>query len=152
MYKTWTAKNVDANRGFTETEKNGETITAEEQSELVQDMLESITSYLPHITSSPIINNAVSLAWVYEHLKTHFGYERSARDLMLKFVTLERKPGEKMRAYWSRFEAFFEDNHIKKNDKLQVDGAKATDSDKQCRYGIGSELVLFLYTRHSRSN
>ena len=76
MYKTWTAKNVDPNRGFTEIEKNGETITAEEQSELVQDMLETITSYLPHITSSPIVNNADSLAWVYEHLKTHFGYER----------------------------------------------------------------------------
>ena len=133
MYKTWTAKNADPNRGFSEVEKNGEKITAEEQSELVEDMLESITGYLPHITSSPIINNAVSLAWVYEHLKTHFGYERSARDLMLKFVTLERKPGEKVRAYWSRFEAFFEDNHIKKDDKLKVNDAKAKDSDKLSR-------------------
>ena len=35
MYKTWTAKNAD-----TEVEKNGEKISAEEQSELVQDMLE----------------------------------------------------------------------------------------------------------------
>ena len=31
MYKTWTAKNADPNRGFSEVEKNGEKITAEEQ-------------------------------------------------------------------------------------------------------------------------
>merc|ERR1711888_61307 len=67
---------------------------------------------------------------------------------MHKFVTLERKPGEKMRAYWSRFEAFFEDNHIKKDDKLKVNEAPATESDKQCRFGIGSELVLFLHMAH----
>ena len=148
MFKTWLAKNADANRGFKEVKKGEETISAEEQSALVQDMLESITSYLPHIASSPIINNAVSLEWVFEYLKTHFGYERSAKDLMHKFITLERKPGEKMRAYWSRFEAFFEDNHIKKDDKLKVNDAKATESDKQCRYGIGSELVLFLHMAH----
>ena len=67
---------------------------------------------------------------------------------MHKFITLERKPGEKMRAYWSRFQAFFEENHIKKNDKLKVDDAIATATDKQCRYGIGSELVLFLHMAH----
>ena len=91
MYKTWLAKNTDPNRGFKERKKGNETISAEEQSELVQDMLESIASYLPHIATSPIINNATSLGWEFEHQKTHFGYERSAKDLMLKFVTLERK-------------------------------------------------------------
>ena len=62
MYKTWTAKNVDPNRGFSEVEKNGEKVSASEQSELVTDMLETITGYLPHMTSSPIVNNTVSLA------------------------------------------------------------------------------------------
>ena len=73
MFKTWLAKNADANRGFKEVKKGDETISAEEQSALVQDMLESITSYLPHIASKPIINNAVSLEWVLEYLKTHLG-------------------------------------------------------------------------------
>ena len=35
MYKTWTAKNSDPNRGFKEHKKGEVTITAEEQSELV---------------------------------------------------------------------------------------------------------------------
>ena len=74
MYKTWTAKNSDPNRGFEEFKNGGKTITAGEQSELVQDMLETIASFLPHIPKSPIINNATSLAWVIEYLKTHFGY------------------------------------------------------------------------------
>ena len=99
MLKTWVAKNADVNRGFKDLKKGNETISPEEQSALVQDMLESIASYLPHIASSPIINNAVSLEWVFEHLKTHFGYERSAKDLMHKFETMERKPGEKMRPF-----------------------------------------------------
>ena len=115
MYKTWIAKNADPNRGFTEVEENGKTVSASEQSEIVQDMLETITGYIPHMTSSPIVNNAVSLAWVYEYLKTHFGYDRSSADLMRKFVTLERKPGERIRAYWCRFEAFYEDNKIRKD-------------------------------------
>ena len=54
MYKTWLAKNADVNRGFTEIKKGEETITAEEQSALVQDMLETITSYMPLIASSAI--------------------------------------------------------------------------------------------------
>ena len=75
MYKTWSAKNTDSNRGFTDTEENGKKISASEQSEIVQDMLETITGYMPHIPPSPIINNATSLTWVYEYLKSHFGYE-----------------------------------------------------------------------------
>ena len=69
---------------------------------------------------------------------------------MRKFVTLERKPGEKIRAYWCRFEAFYEDNHIRKDDKLKVDDAKAKESDKLSRYGSGSELVLCLHMAHKQ--
>ena len=84
MYKTWSAKNDDPNRGFTDVEENGKKVSASEQSEIVQDLLETITGYIPHMTPSPIINNATSLTWVYEYLKTHFGYERSSADLMRK--------------------------------------------------------------------
>ena len=66
MYKTWLAKNADANRGFTEIKQGEKTITAEEQSAQVQDILETLTSYMPHIASSAIIPNDISLDWVYE--------------------------------------------------------------------------------------
>ena len=69
MYKTWQAKNADANRGFTEYKLGDKTITAEEQSAQVQDMLETITSYIPYIAASSIIPNAESLDWVHEFLK-----------------------------------------------------------------------------------
>ena len=39
--------------------------------------------------------------------------------MMNRFETLERKSGEKMTAYWSRFNGFYEDNRIKKDDKLK---------------------------------
>ena len=150
MYKTWQAKNDNANRGFTEYKLGEKTITAEEQSAQVEDMLETITSYIPDIAASSIIPNAKSLDWVLEFLKEHYGYARSGKDLMLKFKTLERRPGEKMRAYWSRYIAFFEENHIKANDKLKVDGATTPVTDKLSRYGMGSELVLFLFMAHRR--
>ena len=52
------------------------TITAEEQSAQVEDMLESITSFIPDIAASSIIPNAKSLACVYEFLQEHYGYAR----------------------------------------------------------------------------
>ena len=91
MYKTWSAKNTDANRGFTDTEENGKKVSASEQSEIVQDMLETITGYIPHMPPSPIINNATSLVWIYDYLKTRFGYERSSADLMRKFITAKAR-------------------------------------------------------------
>ena len=55
-----------------------------------------------------------------------------------------------MRAYWSRYIAFFEENHIKSGDKLKVDEATTSTTDKLSRYGMGLELVLFLFMAHRR--
>ena len=35
MYKTWSAKNTDTNRGFADIEENGKKVSASEQSEIV---------------------------------------------------------------------------------------------------------------------
>ena len=69
---------------------------------------------------------------------------------MLKYKTLERKSGERLRAYWSRYTAFFEENHIKAGDKLKVDDATAAKNDELSRYGQGSEIVMFLFMAHQR--
>ena len=64
MYKTWEPKTTEENRGFKEYKVGEKTITAEEQSAQVEDMLESITSFIPDIAASSIIPNAKSLDWV----------------------------------------------------------------------------------------
>ena len=148
MLKTWTAKSSDSNRGFTETTVGSKTWTADELSTLVGDMLETILSFIPEIAPSAVLNKATSLEWLFDHVRKHYGCARTGRDMMYKFKTLERKPGEKMTAYWSRFVAFYEDNRIKKDDKLKTDGAKATANEEQCRFSLSSELVLFLFMAH----
>ena len=126
MLKTWTAKSSDSNRGFTESTIGSKTWTAEELSTLVGDMLETILSFIPEIAPSAVLNKATSLEWLFDHVRKHYGCERTGRDMMNRFETLERKPGEKMTAYWSRFAGFYEDNRIKKDDKLKTDGDKPT--------------------------
>ena len=148
MLKTWTAKSLDSNRGFTETTVGSKTWTANELSTLVGDMLETIISFIPEIAPSAVLNKATSLEWLFDQVRKHYSCARTGRDMMYKFKTLERKPGEKMTAYWSRFVAFYEDNRIKKDDKLKTDGAKATANEEQCRFSLSSELVLFLFMAH----
>ena len=111
-------------------------------------MLETILSFIPEIAPSAVLPKATSLDWLYDLVRKHYGCERTGRDMMDKFETLERKPGESLSAYWSRFVAFHEDNRIKKDDKLKTDGAKATTNEEQCRFSLSSELVLFLFMAH----
>ena len=112
MLKKWEPQSTDPNRGFKEEKINNKTITAEERSTLVSDMLEQIISFMPEIAPSAVIPKATSLEWVYDFLREHYGCARSGRDMMLKYKTLERKQGERLRAYWSRYIAFFEENRF----------------------------------------
>ena len=43
---------------------------------------------------------------------------------------------------------FYEDNRIKKDDKLKIDNEKATADEVQCRFSKSTELVLFLHMTH----
>ena len=149
MVKTWTAKDSDENRGFTEqTTIGSKAYTANEMSTLVGDMLETILTLVPEITQTAVLGKATSLQWMYDYLRKHYGCERTGSDMLNRFETLERKPGEKMSSYWSRFMGFYEENRIKKDDKLTLDGAKAAVDEKQCRFNKSAELSLFLHMAH----
>ena len=148
MLLKWQPQSTNPNRGFREEKVGNKTITAAERSTLVSDMLEQIIGFIPEVAPSAIIPKATSLEWVYDFLREHYGCARTGRDMMNKFKTLERKPGERLRAYWSRYIAFYEENRIKTGDKLKIDGATATQTETQCRFSQSSELVLFLFMAH----
>ena len=61
MLKKWTPQATNNNRGFTETTVGSKTISAEEQSTLVGDMLETILSFIPEIAPSAVLPKATSL-------------------------------------------------------------------------------------------
>ena len=111
-------------------------------------MLETILTLVPEITQTAVLGKATSLQWMYDYLRKHYGCERTGSDMLNRFETLERKPGEKMSSYWSRFMGFYEENRIKKDDKLTLDGAKAVEDEKQCRFSKSAELSLFLHMAH----
>ena len=83
---TWIPKAVEKNRGFKDCQMRGQTVTAEEQSCQVEDMLEFMASFMPDIAASAVIPEAKSLDWIYEFLLEHYGHERSNEDLMLKLA------------------------------------------------------------------
>ena len=148
MPKTWTARNESETRGLPEQTIGSKPHSAAEVSTLVGDMLETILSFVPEVTLSEVLGKATSLQWVYDYLRKHYGCERTGSDMMNRFETLERRPREKVTSYWSRFQGFYQDNRIRKDDKLMTDNAKATEDEKQCRFSKGTELVLFLHMTH----
>ena len=95
MVKTWTAKDSDENRGFTDQTTTGSK-SANEMSTLVGDMLETILTLVPEITQTAVLGKATSLQWMYDYLRKHYGCERTGSDMPNRFETLERKPGENM--------------------------------------------------------
>merc|ERR1711888_528977 len=127
---------------------NGKSHTAEEVSVLVGDMLEAIISSVPEVTLSDVTSKATSLQWVYDFLRHHYGCERTGMDILTRFDILERKPGEKVNSYWSRFKGFYQDNRIRKDDKLTTDNKKPTEDEKQCRFSKSTELAIFLHMTH----
>ena len=114
MVKTWTAYDVSETRGCTAQTICGKPHTAEEMSILIGDMLETIMSSVPEVTLSDVTSKATSLQWVYDFLRHHYGCERTGCDILTRFDILERKPGEKINSYWSRFKGFYQDNRIRK--------------------------------------
>ena len=148
MVKTWTAYDVSETRGCTAQTICGKPHTAEEMSILIGDMLETIMSSVPEVTLSDVTSKATSLQWVYDFLRHHYGCERTGCDILTRFDILERKPGEKINSYWSRFKGFYQDNRIRKDDKLTVDGKKPTEDEKQCRFSKSTELAIFLHMTH----
>merc|ERR1711888_148048 len=127
---------------------NGKSHTAEEVSILIGDMLEAIISSVPEVTLSDVTSKATSLQWVYDFLRHHYGCERTGCDILTRFDMLERKPGEKVNSYWSRFKGFYQDNRIRKDDKLMTDNKKATEDEKQCRFSKSTEIAIFLHMTH----
>ena len=124
MAKTWTAQEDSETRGLAQQTINGKSHTAAEVSTLVGDMLETIISSVPEVTLSDVTAKATSLQWVYDFLRHHYGCERTGCDMLNRFEILERKPREKVTSYWSRFKGFYQDNRIRKDDKLTIDNKK----------------------------
>ena len=63
---------------------------------------------------------ATSLLWIYNYVREHYGVKRTGRQMMQKFGVLQRRPGERLNAFWTRFQGFYAENRIRKNDDIKI--------------------------------
>ena len=139
--KEWTAECENTTRGFTDIIAAGaKTVTAVQQSREVESLLNFICTYAPQLDSVMIRSEATSLKWLHDHVRKHYGCQRSARQMMRKMTILQRRPTESVRAFYNRFNGFYYENRIQKNDRLRISDKPggqlktAADDEKKCRY------------------
>ena len=92
---TWTPKAVDENRGFKSCKIRGRTVTAGEQSNKVEFLLELMASYMPHIPAQVIIYEAKSFNWIYSFLLQQYGHRTSIEVRSVKTMQTDPKPPTK---------------------------------------------------------
>ena len=144
----WTAASGQANRGLTDVTINNVVTTAATRSTQVEAMLDMVCSYAPELDPDHIRAEATSLKWVYDYIRNHYGVKRTGRGMLQKFDILQRRPNEKLTAFWNRFKGFYAENRLMRNDSIKADGEIPAQDDPKSRYAISSDIVMCLHLAH----
>ena len=107
MDMTWTSHAITTTRGFEESTENSVKITPQAKSTQVEALIDLLCTYAPELDVSHIREEAVSLNWIYNYIREHYGFKRTGRQMMSKFSTLQRRPGERLNAFWNRWQGFY---------------------------------------------
>ena len=86
----------------------------------VSALIDLLCSYAPELDNAHIRSEAVSLTWIYKYIREHYGVKRTGRQMMSKYSVLKRKPNERLNAYWNRWQGFWAENRIHKNDDIKI--------------------------------
>ena len=119
MDLTWSAHSDDVNRGFQDHETDA-TMTALVQSTQVEALIDLVCYNVPEVDINHIRAEATSLNWIYRYIREHYGVKRTGRQMMQKFGVLQRKEGERLNSFWNRFQGFYAENRIRKNDEIKI--------------------------------
>ena len=154
MDLVWTSHSHSETRGFQPIAATDNTpaVTAETQSTQVGALIDLLCSYAPELDNAHIRSEATSLVWIYKYIREHYGCKRTGRQMMSKFSTLKRREGERLNAYWNRWQGFWAENRIRKDDEIKIsDGDNlitATKDEIGERYRLSSDIVACLYFAH----
>ena len=152
MDLTWTAHSSDVKRGFQDSTTNA-SMTAQVQSTQVEALIDLVCVNVPEIDINHIRAEATGLEWIYRYIREHYGVKRTGRQMMQKFGVLQRKDGERLNSFWNRFQGFYAENRIRKNDEIKITNSEgklinAPADEKGERYRLSSDIVLCLYLAH----
>merc|ERR1711923_423689 len=152
MDLTWKAHSEDVNRGFRNHDADA-TMTALVQSTQVEALIDLVCYNVPEVDINHIRAEATSLNWIYRYIREHYGVKRTGRQMMQKFGVLQRKEGERLNSFWNRFQGFYAENRIRKDDEIKITNSEgklinAPADEIGERYRLSSDIVLCLYLAH----
>ena len=102
MDLSWQSHASDQKRGFADHETDAN-LTAQVQSTQVEALIDLCCTTVPEIDINHVRAEATSLLWIYNYVREHYGVKRTGRQMMQKFGVLQRRPGERLNAFWTRF-------------------------------------------------
>ena len=152
MDLVWTAHSQSETRGFQPVvdAANVVTATAETQSTQVSALIDLLCSYAPELDNAHIRSEATSLTWIYKYIREHYGCKRTGRQMMSKYSVLKRRDGERLNAYWNRWQGFWAENRIRKDDEIKISeaGNIITATKDEIGERLSSDIVACLYFAH----
>ena len=152
MDLNWQSHASDQNRGF-EDHQTDANLTARVQSTQVEALIDLCCTTVPEIDINYVRAEATSLLWIYNYVREHYGVKRTGRQMMQKFGVLQRRSGERLNAFWTRFQGFYAENRIRKNDEIKISDntgklITANRDEQGERYRLSSDIVTCLYLAH----
>ena len=134
------ARLLSVKGGFEDHETNAN-MTAQVQTTQVEALIDLVCVNVPEIDINHIRAEATSLGWIYRYIREHYGVKRTGRQMMQKFGVLQRKDGERLNSFWNRFQGFYAENRIRKDDEIKItnsDGRliNAPADEKGERYSV----------------
>ena len=86
---TWTAKKLSDTRGFEDSAAVGGVVPegqkAIDKNAKVESILELVASHCTELSAASIKANLTSLSYIHLQARKHYGFERTARQMMQKF-------------------------------------------------------------------
>ena len=152
MDLNWQSHASDQDRGF-EDHETDTNLTAQVQSTQVEALIDLCCTTVPEIDINHVRTEATSLMWIYNYVREHYGVKRTGRQMMQKFGVLQRRPNERLNAFWTRFQGFYAENRIRKNDDIKISDSAgklitAPKDEQGERYRLSSDIVTCLYLAH----
>ena len=128
-------------------------MTALVQSTQVEALIDLVCYNVPEVDINHIRAEATSLNWIYRYIREHYGVKRTGRQMMQKFGVLQRKEGERLNSFWNRFQGFYAENRIRKDDEIKITNSEgklinAPKDEIGERYRLSSDIVTCLYLAH----
>ena len=93
---------------------------------------------------------AISVKSIHEQARKHYGFQRTAMQMMQKFEILQRREGERFNCLYNRVMGFQDENMLKLDDPIQItnnngERVAMTEDKPSSGYARSSHLVLALY-------